>query len=158
MATATGVSSSPFSHYFQIDEDHSSSTSTTSERPGLDIWITVIFSTMVAITFLILPMIRVFFLPLSDTTVTAHYAMCGVFFAGELLSLVCITAVPWAKNQKILAAFYGLGRLTSFITLITLHLFLKTPYSELSCIWFSFSWVSQAVHIVLISLHISTGF
>jgi hypothetical protein len=97
-------------HIIQIYAGPENVDQTSAELSGLSDWISMTFLELIGLLFalaglimLLLPMIGVFFIPRIVPTEAAHNALCGLFFFGDLLSLVCIFAAPCADQKKILA-------------------------------------------------------
>ncbi len=158
-------------HVIQIDEDDSSS-STSSENNRFFDTIKLILRSIGGVIFiailiailglLIFPMIGVFFLPWTTSSVDAHHAKCGFFFIGGLTSLISL-ALTWAESDenklKIVKAAYALGTLISVITFFMIATTL-TKHNQFSNIWFFsyFTWLcGHILMMILIILYFSPG-
>jgi hypothetical protein len=154
-------------HVIQIDEDGSSSAISSESNRFFDT-IKLIFQVIgfiisfVGISILVIimtfPLIGVFFLPWTASTVEAHYAKCGFFFLGELICLTSVTVLPcallpWAgskeKKWKIVKVVYGLGKLISAISFTAIYVFTMPTLANngFALIWHVIFFILTIIHL-----------
>jgi hypothetical protein len=135
-------------------KDDSSSTSFSIDSHDI---VTGFFRTLgwiALIAVMLFPMTGVFFLPWLLLNKKAHYAICGCFFAGEVISLISLSLRAFLGKKNILAILYCLGRLLSIITYIAFVVYAirHTPYetkeqNDYSNGWFVLAFFSQIVYL-----------
>jgi hypothetical protein len=92
---------------------------------------------------MIFPMTSVFFLPWLLLTESAHYAICGCFVVGELLSIICFTLRLILGKKDILADLYRIVRLISIIFCIIILAHIEIPTGSFSEYWLYSNIISQ---------------
>jgi hypothetical protein len=126
------------------------STTMTNSRPVDDnptnftIWdILILIGCVGLFAVVIFPMTGVFFLPWPLPTESVHYAICGCFFVGELLSVICFTLRLILGKKEILDLLYWIGRLISFFCWITILAKIESTKGSFSESWSICSSISQ---------------